>query len=572
MAKRSLINRCLARVASAHAGMHTRRFVKAVSHATLVQNRLLATLLAVGSEGDFGREHGFASIRAYGEFAARVPIRKYEDFAPTIERVRNGQETALFRKGQRILMFALTSGTTAQPKYIPITPQVLLDWRRGWNVWGLKALLDHPDCVLRHIVQVTSPMEDHPAPSGVPCGAITGLLAATQKRLVRRFYTSPLAVSRISDSLAKYYTIMRLAIPRDVAWLVTANPSTLLVLARTGDQHREDLIRDIHDGTLSDKMPVDGDIRTSLAPYLKADPACAKRLEILARKHGALYPRHYWNVGFVAHWTGGTMGLYMAEFPKYYGKAPARDIGLIASEGRMSIPMSDGTAGGVLAVTSQFFEFVPAEEYGSVKPTVLRSHEVQVDREYFLLLTNGSGLYRYDVGDRVRVQGWMGQAPVIEFLSRDAHTSSMAGEKLTEDQVVLAMEKIRGPSGEMVTDFVLAPRWAEVPRYRLYVETPTARRFSGHGQRPHGLNVRLDEALCEVSVEYASKRKTLRLEQVELGELPPGRLAERDRELRAQRSRTSEQFKHQYLLPRPGLDEDLAAVAVCPTPMGQAER
>ena len=68
---------------------------------------------------------------------------------------------------------------------------------------------------------------------------------------------------------------------------------------------------------------------------------------------------------------------------------------------------------------------------------------------------------------------------------------------------------------------------------------------------------RLDDALCQVSVEYASKRQTLRLGSVKLAVLPPGLLADRDRRLRQQRSRTSEQFKHQYLLPRPGLDADL---------------
>jgi hypothetical protein len=67
----------------------------------------------------------------------------------------------------------------------------------------------------------------------------------------------------------------------------------------------------------------------------------------------------------------------------------------------------------------------------------------------------------------------------------------------------------------------------------------------------------LDAALHEVSVEYASKRETQRLGPVEVVVLPAGTLAERDRRLRQQRSRTSEQFKHQYLLPRVGMDEGL---------------
>jgi len=574
MAWRSPLHSLFAAAARWHAASITRRFVEAVCHATATQDRLLADLIARNAASDFGRRHGFDRIRTYADYTAAVPLCSYADIAPYIDRVRNGETTALFGPGQSVLMFALTSGTTAQPKYIPVTQRVLDDWRAGWNIWGLKALLDHPGCMLRHIVQVTSPMRDHDAPSGTPCGAITGLLAATQKRLVRKYYTSPLAVACIADPVAKYYTIMRLAIPKDVSWLVTANPATLLLLARTADDHREQLIRDIHGGTLTDALPVDGVIRDALRKRLRPDPACAKRLEAAAHKHGHIYPRHYWNVGFVAHWTGGTMGLYASQFPKYYGKVPARDIGLIASEGRMSVPLEDGTPSGVLAVTSQFFEFIPVAEYGSAKPTFLRSHELHEGQEYFLVLTNASGFYRYDIGDRVRVTGWMDQAPLVEFLCRDAHTSSMAGEKLTEDQVVEAMKTIRDPSGATIDQFVLAPRWVEgeengtgsisegernepvpffsTPRYRLYVEVSTTRHFDRLAER-------LDGALCKVSVEYDSKRKTLRLGPVELAELPAGLLAARDRKLREQRSRTSEQFKHQYLLPKPGLDEDLHA-------------
>jgi len=549
MSRKSLLDRLTFHLVKLHLGRTAGRFLEALADAVATQDRLLRKCVARVAESDFGRDHHFGRIRNYADFVSNVPIQSYEGLAPYIDRVREGRIDALFSADERVLMFALTSGTTAEAKYIPITPQVLADCRRGWNIWGIKAVLDHPDCILRHIVQVTSPMEDHVSASGVPCGAITGLLASTQKRLVRRYYTSPLAVAGIKDSLAKYYTIMRLAIPKDVAWAVTANPSTLLLLARTADEHRDQIIRDIHDGTLSHQMPVEGDIRAALAPVLKPDPACAKRLEAIACEHGAIYPKHYWKLGFLAHWTGGTMGLYAPQFPTYFGNVPSRDIGLIASEGRMSIPLDDGTPAGILAVASQFFEFIPAVEYGTPKPTVVRSHEVRQGEEYFLVLTNAGGLYRYDLGDRVRVTGHVGEAPLIEFMSRDHHTSSLAGEKLTEDQVVLAMREACGGE-ESIVDFVLAPRWADIPRYRVYIETPSA-------QRIERLAERLDTALSRISVEYASKRKTLRLEAVELAELPAGILTARDHELRRQRTRTSEQFKHQYLLPQPGLDADL---------------
>lgn len=548
----SFLDRLLAAAARLHARSTTRRFFRAVERATATQDRLLVEILASSSASDFARDHGLSSVRTYRDFAHRVPIQTYADLAPYIDRVRSGDVGALFSPGERILIFALTSGTTAQSKYIPITQRALADCRAGWNIWGLKAILDHDGCLLRHIVQVTSPMNDHAAPSGVPCGAITGLLAATQKKLVRKYYTSPLSIAGIADTAAKYYTIMRLAIPKNVAWLVTANPATLLALARTADEQREALIRDIRDGTLNPKLAVDTQIRTALAPRLSPDATRARELEQIVQRTGRLLPKDYWRLGFLAHWTGGTMGLYRSQFPALFGNVPARDIGLIASEGRMSIPLEDGTASGVLAVTGQFFEFIPADEYGTAKPTVLRSHELADGGEYFLLLTNFSGLFRYDLGDRVRVTGRMGQAPMIEFLSRDAHTSSMAGEKLTEDQVVMAMQAATG-SDASITNFILAPRWADVPFYRLYVEVNASK-------GAEDLAKKLDRALCSISIEYESKRKTLRLGPVEVVALPTDRLAERDRALRAKRARTAEQFKHQYLLPQPGLDADLDAV------------
>lgn len=554
MPNRSLLDSILARIGKLHAGSVARRFFWAVSRARAVQEDLCAALVARAAETAFGKDRHFARIRGYTDFCANIPVHGYLDLAPYIDRVRGGETTALIPAGERVLMFALTSGTTAQPKYIPITQRVLAECRRGWNIWGLKAILDHPPSLLRHILQVTSSMHDHTAPSGVPCGAITGLLAATQKKLVRRYYTSPAAVAGIEDPTAKYYTIMRLAVARNVSWAVTASPATLLLLAKTGDEHKQQLIRDIHDGTLRGDIEVPREIRELLRPRLAADAAAARRLDAIVSRNGVLYPKDYWRLDFLAHWTGGTMGLYRSQFPRYFGSPPVRDIGLIASEGRMSIPVADETASGILAVTSHFFEFIPESDYGGRQSAVLRMHELREGENYFVLLTNASGLYRYDIGDRVRVTGWVGEAPLIEFLSRDAHTSSMTGEKLTEDQIVGAMKEVFGEF-DPISDFVLAPRFGEVPWYRLYLEAADAKR------RPD-IAETYDLALCRVNPEYESKRKSLRLGPVEMATLPDGTLVERDRRLRVQRSRTSEQFKHQYLLASPGADRDLESRAL----------
>ena len=546
-----------------------RRFLAAADDAVAVQDRVLAAKVGLHADSDFGRAHHFGRIRTYREFAANVPVGDYERFRPYIERVKRGEFGALLGGGRRPLMFALTSGTTSEPKYIPVTREFLDDYRRGWLVFGIKLFGDHPEAILRPILQVTSPMDEFRTPGGTPCGAITGMMAATQKRLVRRHYIAPLCVADIKDSLAKYYTLMRLAVPRDVAVMFTANPSTHLRLAEVADAHREELIRDIHDGTLSDAMAVDGAVRAKLRRSLRAEPAVARRLAGLVSEHGALRPKDYWRLAFQGNWTGGTMGLYLQHLPKWFGDVPVRDIGLMASEGRMSIPLVDGSPAGVLDVERSFFEFVPADQIEWDRPDVLRCHELEVGQCYFVLLTTSSGLYRYDIRDMVRVVGYQGLAPVIEFLHKGAHVSSMAGEKLTERQVVDAVAAVGSRLGMGLDAVVLAPRWAELPYYALYVEAGAVagQRGKSVGQvcptykTGSDVAVRLaegmDAALAGENMEYASKRQTRRLGPVAVCVVPAGCLVERDRE--ASRGGRAEQFKHQFLLTQPGADGDLAA-------------
>ena len=168
---------------------------------------------------------------------------------------------------------------------------------------------------------------------------------------------------------------------------------------------------------------------------------------------------------------GGSVGAYLRHFPRYYGNTPVRDVGLIASEGRMTIPMADGTPSGVLDITTHYFEFIPEEEGDSPNPTVLAAHEVQEGKTYFILLTTAYGLYRYHIYDVVRVTGFHNQTPLIEFLSKGAHFANLTGEKLSEYHVTAAMVDVLRDLNLNLTAYSLAPCWDEQqPYYGLFVE------------------------------------------------------------------------------------------------------
>lgn len=531
-----------------------RRQLRAFDQASVdpqaTQEALLETILARQRDTDFARDHGFAHIRTVADFRRQVPVARYEQLEPYVARVRRGDLRALLSE-PAVHMFAMTSGTTAARKFIPVTGQYLRDYRRGWNMWGLRIFRDHPFTRLRPIVQLSSDWDEFRTEANIPCGSITGLTAQIQKPYIRWLYLVPACTGRIKDTHAKYYAALRLSMPRHVGWIVAANPSTLLNLARFGDQEKESLIRDIFDGTLSSRFNIPADVRQELTRRLKPNPRRARELEAIASRHGCLYPKDYWghpNRFLIGTWTGGTVGVYLRQFPRYFGgpeNAVVRDIGLIASEGRMTIPMADGTPAGVLDVTTHYFEFIPEAEGDSAAPTVLGAHELEEGKNYFILPTTSYGLYRYHIHDVVRVAGFHNRTPVLEFLSKGAHFANLTGEKLSEYHVVHAMRDVTHELNLNLTTYSLAPCWEEErPYYGLFLEKADL------VSRDQGLHLAeaLDRRLAQLNSEYACKRETLRLDPVRLQLLPNGTWQLWDRQRLARCGGTPEQYKHPCLI------------------------
>lgn len=526
---------------------HMAAFDAATYRPREVQEQLLRRIVGFHAGTDFGRKHGFAQIHNPAGFRRRLPVAGYDYFEPYLARVRKGELNALLAD-RRVHMFALTSGTTAARKFIPVTSQYLADYKRGWNIWGLRVFRDHPEVKLRPILQLSSDWNEFSTEAGIPCGSVTGLTAEMQKRIIRWLYCVPACVGRVKDPAAKHYLALRLSLPRRVSMVIAANPSTLINLARAGDKEKESLIRDIRDGALSARFDIPGDVRAALASKLhKKHPERARELEEIVRRTGTLYPRDYWpdDQCLLGNWTGGSVGAYLRHFPRYFGAATVRDVGLIASEGRMTIPVADGTPSGVLDITSHYFEFIPEAEADSPEPITLAAHELQEGQNYFILPTTSFGLYRYHIHDLVRVTGFYNQTPLIEFLSKGSHFSSITGEKLSEYHVTHAMQEVLADLDLTLSTYSLAPCWDDLlPYYGLFVERDDLA-SAAQGMR---LIEALDDRLKESNIEYAAKRDSARLGAVRLELLPPGAWQQWDRQRLTRTGGTAEQYKHPCLI------------------------
>ncbi len=521
-----------------------RKFEEAARNFDKTQEKVLLYKIRRAQKSEYGGRHGFASIRSVAEFQQRVPLTTYEEISPYIEKMKQGEVGALLHPKEKILMYALSSGTTAQPKTIPVTPSFLKQYQQGSLLWGLLSARDHDAMLDGKILTVVSPAHEAETPLGVACGAISGLIAENQKFLARLLYPVPGNVYEIKEAPVRDYMMLRFSLAEKVTFLTTANPSTLIRLARSAEKFKDLLVRDIYEGTITPPGP----IPAKWVEGWQAQVAPQRReglfLQNLLQKGRPFHPRYFWpHLSLLACWKGGTLSSYLPQVQALYGELPIRDLGLLASEGRMTIPIQDDGSDGVLDLMHHFFEFIPESEEGKPHPKVLLGSEIQVGENYFVVLTTSSGLYRYQIQDLVQVTGFFHKTPKLRFLNKGKSFSSITGEKLSEFQVVQAVQCAATQHQICLERFIVAPQWGEPPNYVLLVEEDVS----------VGKNVWarftycVEQELQKLNPEYQSKRVSLRLADLELRHVPRGTFQKRDLQTQQERCGRQEQFKPSFL-------------------------
>ncbi len=177
------------------------------------------------------------------------------------------------------------------------------------------------------------------------------------------------------------------------------------------------------------------------------------------------HPAAIWpGLRLISCWADGHAEMYLSALRTFFPGVRIQPKGLIATEGIVTFPLG---AARPLAVTSHFFEFL------GDGGTVYLAEELEVGAEYSVVLTTGGGLYRYRLGDRVRVTGRLEKTPSLIFVGREGGISDRFGEKLSEGFVASVLRDLFGRHGLRPAFALLAPntdgsRWW----YSLFVELP----------------------------------------------------------------------------------------------------
>jgi len=528
-----------------------RKLDRAAERPLETQRSVLLDLIARNADTAFGRDHRFKLIRSETDYRRQVPIRDYEGIRPYVDRIIQGEDAVLTASAPQMLN--TTSGTTGDPKYIPVTAETLSNSGAFALQWLYRALKDHPSLLAHAFAAIVSRAIEGRMPSGLPYGSASGMLYQRIPRAVRSAYAIPYLASEIRNYDQRYFVAARLALAARVSYIGTPNPSTLIRLAETGASCAEQIIGAIHDGI---ELPEQPDVAAQLEAGLSPDPARARDLEHAAGRAGTLRPLECWpDLALIGCWLGGSVGTQARRLKEFYGDVPIRDLGYLASEGHFTIPHEDHTAAGILALHSGYFEFIPEEAVDEPEPPVLSCHQLELGRRYAVLLTTAGGLYRYDIHDIVQVTGSYRQAPLLAFIRKGRDMTSITGEKMHVNHLLLALEQIKQRYDVSLVDHFRLVADVEESRYHLYAEFKSE---VSHELLRDEVLPDLDAVLAEVNVEYGEKRRSRRLAPLILHLMQPG-WAEREYQRTAAAGKRDTQYKWQILCAE-SRAEDIGAI------------
>lgn len=472
------------------------------------QRARLGFLLRAVAGTAFGRAHGLSPAAAnpgaglpdsadLDAFRAAVPIRTHAELTEWFDRVAGGERDVLTRAPVRSLLE--TSGTTGRPKWLPVTDAWARSVADAQALWVLGLLRDDEALARGKALSIVSSAEHARSAGGLAVGSNTGRMFLAQPWWVRWRAPVPYAAYEVEDPDVRAYCVLRHALGQPVRSWTTANPSTILLYCRRMREWWGDLQADAAEGVVA-RGPA-----ASLSP---ADRGRLGRGLRRLRLPDDPTPAAVWDIRRVNCWTGGAAPFFLGRLGAALGRdVPVREVGVTASEGFFAIPVDDGPP--VAWLGGHLLEFV--DDGGTPR----WAWELEQGREYRLVVSTEAGLYRYDLGDIVRVEGWYGEAPRLSFRRKAGNMLNATGEKVTENQVVdAAFAAFPGAAGISVS-----MGWREVPVFRVAVEGVAVEGVAVEGVAG---SPAFDEALRRLNVEYDAKRASGRLGPPEISWVPDG--------------------------------------------------
>jgi hypothetical protein len=479
-----------------------RRFERALATPELAQRRVLERIILRNAHTAFGREHNFAAITSPKDFARQVPLRRYDELAPWIQRIAGGDPNIL--TADPVERLVPSSGSTAARKLIPFTRGLRQDFNAALAPWICDLFSSHPTLAEGRAYWSISPAIPPDTTAAIPIGFDddSAYLGSWLAPLVARALAVPPEVARL-DSIHnfRYATLLFLLRCADLRLISVWHPSFLSLLLDELPNLWPSLVRDIHDGTcsLANTSPA------SATPFTShPNPSRAATLEHSGPYNTqALWP----SLTLISCWTDAAATIPAQRLRERFPHVHLQPKGLLATEGVITFPIGNAHP---IAALSHYFEFL--DDTGVPHPL----HHLERGSIYEVVLTTSGGLYRYRLGDLIRIDGHLAATPTARFLGRADAVSDLVGEKLSEAFVTQALTQWCETLGLHPTLCLLAPNPdSQLPGYSVLVDA--------HPASPSSADI-LDQFLC-ASPHYQWARQLGQLRPITIESVGPDALA-----------------------------------------------
>ena len=486
---------------------------------------VLREILTTSKDTVYGREHHFDEIlkaqtpeELFRLYQKNVKINDYEALSPYIERHKKGEPDVLFPGKPKF--YATTSGTTKEPKWIPVTEKYYMDvYKKMSQGWFYTMIMNKPKVFYGYTVSIVGKAIEGAAPDGTVYGSISGVMQRDIPEFMKSVYAAPLDVSHIPDYKARYYAIMRFGIEKDATCLLTANPSTLVEMQTNANEFFDDYCDDIEKGTISKKFPIPENVRAAMEPFVKPNPERATELRKLKERYKTVLPKHYWpNLQVVNVWFCGNTRIYYEKVRDSFPPDTVfHEFSYVSTECRAGLVLKSNMEETTVFGHKSYFEFIHESDIENPNPKILQIHELKEGQRYCMLVTTCSGLYRYNMTDLLEVSSYYNQFPQLKFIQKVNGTISLTGEKLHERQFIEAVHETEKKTGK-IAPFFVGFADPQKSNYKFYFEfanqdisVTEAEEFTAY----------LDNCLKDYNPEYKEKRASNRLKAPETALLGP---------------------------------------------------
>lgn len=481
-----------------------------IAHPVAAQERVLKDIIRMCKNSLYWKERNYSKITDMTTFRDILPIMKYEDFEPLLDRETLAKGGIL--ACSPVLRWLRTSGTTGVPKKIPYS----LHWMLNYRVSAMKVVwanyytyypevLDNPYATLdtQTVLENTTDYLQ-----GVPYQ----LVSNRHPRLSifdwnPPWFEAPWFNSDVPANFDErmYYRI-RFLIGKQLYFINAINPSTLLAFHEHIAINREKLIQEIASGTINNQ------------PFEEANILESQRLEKILSKEDFSLVDIWPNLKLYSCWFSASAGLYQNFLEKIFGNRHRLPFMSCGTEGVVTLPIDDSIYSQPLAINQAFYEFVEenidleAKIKNKEKIQTLLFNKIKAGKNYHLIMSQANGLFRLWTGDVYRVDRIAdNDIPWIHFVHRVGIFHSFTGEKLTELDITSTLESCLSRLGKNLGLYLCGPKSGKIPGYVIVIETSNANEnFSKKASEI------MDQELMKINIEYQSKRSSNRLKSIKV--------------------------------------------------------